>query len=161
VGAVSLFTLLSSLPTLAHSLPPLYAQASRSVHCPLLTLSSRSLQNINDITKGVRISLHFPPTTTSSVLPAPFDALPPPLSSCLQRQGIVQAMLQIVVLLSNSNQHWLCCHHEVATLVDLHFFVPLVCHAWAIFLVGNGARPTEEELMMAVFCLTLVFVEKY
>jgi hypothetical protein len=71
-------------------------------------------------------------------------------------------ILQIVVLLSNSNQLWLRCHHnKVATLVDLHFFVPLACHAQVIFLMGKGARPTEEELMMAVLCLTLFFVEKY
>jgi hypothetical protein len=116
------------------------------------------LQNINNITAGVQSGLRFPPTTTSSVLPAPFDALPPPRSSCLQRHGIIQAILQIFVLLSNSNQCWLRCHHEVATLVDLHFFAPLACHAWAIFLMGKGARPMEEELMMVVLCLTLFFV---
>jgi hypothetical protein len=76
-----LFTLPSSPPTLAHSLPPPYAQASCSIHCLVLMLSLCSLQNINNITAGVRSGLHFPPTTTSSVLPALFDALPPPLSS--------------------------------------------------------------------------------
>ncbi len=52
-------------------------------------------------------------------------------------------ILQIIVLLSNSNQRWLCCHHKVATLVDLYFFVPLACHAWAIFLTGKGATKNE------------------
>jgi len=75
------------------------------------------------------------------VYPAPFDALPPPLSSCLQRHGIIQAILKTIVILSNSNQCWICCpNHEVATLVDLHFVVPSACRAWAIFLTGKGAR---------------------
>ncbi len=76
-----MFTLPSSLPTLAHPLPPPYAQASRSVHRPVLMLSLCSLRNSNDITAGVRSGLRFPPTTTSSVLSALFDALPSPLSS--------------------------------------------------------------------------------
>ncbi len=72
---------------------------------------------------------------------APFDAHPPPLSSCFKRHGIIRPILQIIVLFSKtSNYFWRHCHHEVATLVDLQFFVSLVCHARAIYLMGKGAR---------------------
>ena len=98
---------------------------------------------------------HQPPHQVYSLhrlMPSPLPCL-----LCLQRHGIIQAILQIVVLLSNSNQHWLLCHHKVAILVNLHFFVPLACHARAIFLMEKGARPMEEELIMAVLCLMLFF----
>jgi hypothetical protein len=104
----------------------------------------------------------FPTNNHIKVLPALYDAHPPPLSSCLQRHRIIQAILQTVLLLSNSNQRWLRCHHKLATLVDLHFFVPLACHAWAIFLPGNGARTNRGgahdggALFEVGFC-----VEKY
>jgi hypothetical protein len=74
---------------------------------------------------------------------APFDAHPPPLSSCLLRHGIVRGILQIAFLLSNWNycwRSWRRCHHKVATLMDLHFFVPSACRTRAIFLIGKGAR---------------------
>ncbi len=118
--------------------------------CTPFQISMTSLR----VLEAVCVS-HQPPHQMYSLhclMPSPLPCL-----LCLQRHGIVQAILQIFVLLSNSNQHWLCCHHEVATVVDLHFFVPLACHARAIFLMGKGARPIEEELMMAVLCLTLVF----
>jgi hypothetical protein len=53
-GVVSYSTLPSSLPILTHSLPPPYAQASRSVHhCPVLMLSSCSLGSIKGIQRSV------------------------------------------------------------------------------------------------------------
>ncbi len=118
--------------------------------CAPFEISTTSLQAL----VAVYVS-HQPPHQVYSLhrlMPFPLPCLP-----CLQRHGIVQAILQIVVLLLNSNQNWLPCHHKVATLVNLHFFVPLACHAWEIFLMGKGARPTEEELMMAVLCLMLFF----
>ena len=60
-------TLPSSLPTLAHSLPPPYAQAARSIIGPC-SYCPQSLQIINDIITGVDSGLCFPPTTTSSAL---------------------------------------------------------------------------------------------
>jgi hypothetical protein len=50
--------------------------------------SLRSLQNINDITAGIKSGRHFSPTTTSSVIPAPIDALPPPLPSSSKDRGL-------------------------------------------------------------------------
>ncbi len=86
--------------------------------------------------------------------------LPPPLSSCLRRHGIVQAILQIFVLFSKtSNQCWRRCHHKVATLVDLHFFVSLACHAWAIFLMGEGARANRGGVHDGSALLPLVFCD--
>ncbi len=155
-----MFTLPSSLPTLAHSFPlrmPRHHVLSivPCSYCPCapFEISTTSLWAL----EAVCIS-HQPPHQVYSL----HHVMPSPLHCCyLQRHGIIQTILQIIVLLSNSNQHWLCCHHKVATLVNLHFFVPLACHVWAIFLMEKGARPMEEELMMVVFCLTLVFVEKY
>ncbi len=87
---------------------------------------------------------------------------PPPLSSCLRRQGIIRAILQIFVLLSkNSNQCWRRCHHKVATLVDLHFFVSLACHARVIFLTGEGAKANRGGFHDGGALLPLVFATKY
>ena len=61
VGAVSYFTLSSSLPGLI--LPP-YAQASRSVHRPMLIMLSTAV-------RVSHLSLHLAPSV-------PFDALPSP-----------------------------------------------------------------------------------
>jgi len=68
-GAVSYSTHPCSLPTLAHSLPLPYTQASHSVHHPVVMLSLRSLQSINDITTTLTAVCVFPPTTTLSVPP--------------------------------------------------------------------------------------------
>ena len=63
--------------------------------------------------------------------------------------------------LKNSNQFWRHCHHKVASLVDLHFFVSSACHVWAIFLAGEGARANRGEVHDGGAMLPLVFVTKY
>jgi hypothetical protein len=88
---------------------------------------------------------HGPPHQVHS---APFVAPPPPppLSSCLRRHRIVREVLQIFVLLSkNSNQCWRHCHHKVANLVGLHFFVSSVCHVWAIFPTGERSEGKQRR----------------
>ena len=141
-GTVSYFTLPSSLPILAHSLPPPYAQASRSVHhCPVLLLPSCSLGSIKGIQRSVFPTDHHIKCTLHRLMHPP-----PSLSSCLRRHGIVRAILQIFVLLKkNSNQCWRHCHHKVATLMDLHFFVSSACHARAIFLTGERSKGKQRR----------------
>ena len=61
----------------------------------------------------------------------------------------------------NSNQCWCNCHHKVATLVDLHYFVSSACLARAIFLTGGGARANRGGVHDGGALMPLVFAMMY
>ena len=123
-------------------------------HVPSIVPSLRSIGEIITVVDSGLFS-HWPPHQVHS---APFDALPLPLSSVCPGN-----LANHCSSLKNSNRCWRRCHHKVATLMDLHYFVLLTCHAREIFLRGEGARANGGGVVMVVLCslLLLVFATKY
>ncbi len=108
VGAVSCFALPSSPLALTRSLPP---HAPRH-HIPPISahviIVPPLTDNVKYIDSGPRFS--FP----QQVHPVPLDVLPSPLSSCLQKQEIVQN--DPANRSTSCCQRWCCCHPKARSV---------------------------------------------
>ncbi len=90
--------------------------------------------------------------------------MPPPLPCLLaseDRGSSGRSCKSLFFSKKTSNQCWRRCHHKVATLVDLHFFVSWTCHERAIFMTGEGARANRGGVHDGGALLPLVFATMY
>jgi hypothetical protein len=89
VGAVSWFTLISSPLALTRSLPPPCARApAPRHHIPPISAHVVVVPPLTDNVKYIDCGPRF--SFPQQVHPVPLDVLPSPLSSCLQKQEIIQ-----------------------------------------------------------------------